>query len=105
MNVIITIGYGTISVHHTLLFYSTPYAHEDSARYTVANGNIQVNHDSLLRYITRHQRSMYSSDAGNGIIHNIPPLYEKDGIDSEAAPYEVPVVTINHVCYIRTYTS
>lgn len=94
-------GHGTISVN-----YSALYAHVTSARYTLGDGNIQVNHDSLLQYMSRHRRSMNSSDTGNGVIHNIPPLYEKvekDDIDSEAAPYEVPIVTINHVCHISTY--
>ena len=94
--------HGTTSINNYCL-YSTPYAHETTANYTGANGTIQVNHDSLSQYMTRHRRSLHSSDVGDGIIDNTPPLnyYEKDGIDTEATPYEVPIVTINHVCSIN----
>ena len=72
--------------------------HVGSARYTVANGGIELNiqqHETLLRY----SRVPLGHMGPPGVVHNIAPLYEKmDGDqEEEAAPYEEPIVIVNEV--------
>ena len=68
------------------------------ARYNVANDEIQLQHNTLLRYTTRVRapKEPLPGVTGNGPVHNIAPLYESVEEDhaDDALPYEEPTGTL-----------
>ena len=74
-----------------------------SARYNTTNDEVQLEHNTLLRYTTRLRAPKVPLPGlpGNGPVHNIAPLYEsvEEGRADDALPYEEPTgtLTINQV--------
>ena len=69
-----------------------------SARYNVANDEVLLQHNTLLRYTTRPRAPKVPLPGlpGYGPVHNIVPLYEsvEEGHTDDALPYEEPTGTL-----------
>ena len=82
-------------------FLHSHFIHTGAARYTVNEGvELNIQHDTLRRYITAPKMRLPDVPTGHGPVHNITPLYDsmdEDGI--QAAHYDTPVVIVNPVCF------